>query len=81
MHHIVGGIVAGALLGKAAGSPKLRPWLKTAVKGGLRISEQARNLTQSVREQARTIVDEARTELREERAAQAESSDPSASDS
>jgi polyhydroxyalkanoate synthesis regulator phasin len=77
MHQIIGGVVVGAILGKASGmlgktSERLRPLVRKAVKAGLIAERKAKEFGESVRREANQLVAEARTELDEESRSRAE---------
>jgi hypothetical protein len=62
MHHIIGGVLIGAIFG-AASKERLRPYLRKAVKGGIVVGRKAQQMGASVRKEASDLVAEARTEL------------------
>jgi hypothetical protein len=66
MHHIVGVVAVGAILGQAARRSVWRPALRSAIKGGLVVAREAMALTQKVRAEASEIAAEAKAELSEE---------------
>ena len=77
MHQIIGGIVVGAILGKASGmigktSAKLRPLARKAVKTGLIAQRKTREFGESLRRETNQLVAEAKTELDEESRSRAE---------
>jgi hypothetical protein len=69
MHQIIGGIVLGAIVGKAAGglkSNKLRPLVRKTVKTGLIAARKANEFGRSLRREANALVAEAKAELEDE---------------
>lgn len=71
MHHLIGSLLIGAVLG-ATSRQRLRPYLRKAVKGGIAVGRKAQAITESVRKEANVLVEEARTELDTERSGAAE---------
>ena len=62
MHHIIGGILIGAIF--ATPRPKsVRPALRAVVRTGLVAQRKAQEMTESARTQFRTLVDEAKQEM------------------
>jgi hypothetical protein len=62
MHHILGGVLIGAIFGTVS-RRRLRPYLRTAVKGGIMVGRKAQQLGESVRKDVKDLVAEARTDL------------------
>lgn len=62
MHHIIGGVLIGAIFGTAS-KERLRPYLRKAVKGGIVIGRKAQEIRESVRKETSDLMAEARTEL------------------
>ena len=63
MHHILGGVLIGAVLGGGTSKQRLRPFLRRAVKGGILTARKARAVGESLRTQAADLIAEARAEI------------------
>jgi hypothetical protein len=63
MHHIIGGVVIGAVLGGVSIRSRLRPALLGIVKGGIVAKRKLEAAAVEAMEQTHKLVDEARAEL------------------
>jgi hypothetical protein len=67
MHHVLGAMAVGAILGQSARRSIWRPVVRNAIKRGLVVVREAKALIQNVRAKASDIVAEAEAELSQER--------------
>jgi hypothetical protein len=68
MHLILGSLVAGAIAGEGTRRVHWRPFLKSAIKQGIRLTRNVQTLAAQTKEEANLLVAEAKAELDRPRA-------------
>jgi hypothetical protein len=63
MHHVIGALVVGALGGVSIPRVKLRPAMRSLVKGGIVAQRRLEEIGTAARTQVQELVDEARADL------------------
>ncbi|MCU1262630.1 MAG: hypothetical protein JWO80_5515, partial [Bryobacterales bacterium] len=66
MHQIIGGFILGTVFGQAARRNVWRPVLRRTIKGGLIVTQEAKELARKVKAETDEIVAEAKQELEHE---------------